>query len=31
MWVVTRVSSFTIGIDRPLQTVLPFRAQVEHA
>jgi hypothetical protein len=29
MWVVTRLSSFAIGIDRPLQTVLPFRAQVE--
>ena len=30
MWVVTRLSSLAIGIDRPLQTVLPFRAQVEH-
>lgn len=30
-WVVTRVSSFAIGIERFLQTVLPFRAQVEQA
>jgi hypothetical protein len=27
MWMVTRVSSFAVGIDRSLQTLLPFRAQ----
>ena len=29
-WSVTNLSNFSIGMDRPLQTVLPFAAQLEH-